>query len=68
MKDLLAYAASLAGEYLEGVGERHVGATASYGECLRLLSRDLPEEGAGAKDALDELVRGAGPGLVASAG
>ncbi len=68
VKDLLEYAATLAGDYLDGVGTRHAGATASFGECLDRLSRDLPEEGVGARVALDVLVRGAEPGLVASAG
>jgi glutamate/tyrosine decarboxylase-like PLP-dependent enzyme len=66
--DLLDRTAALARAYLAGVGERHVGATASLADLRSALDRPLPDTGAGAETVIEELAAAVDPGLIASAG
>jgi glutamate/tyrosine decarboxylase-like PLP-dependent enzyme len=65
---LLARAHGLARDFLEGVSERPVGPRATLESLRASLGGTLPEEGADPVAVIDALARGAGPGLVASAG
>lgn len=66
--ELLARTVELAREYLAGLPERRVGARAGVEELRSLLSRPLPDSGEPARAALEQLARGAEPGLIGSAG
>src|SRR5271165_4685753 len=61
--DLLDHAQRLARDYLNGVAERHVGASDPAG-----LRRPLTDDGEGALEVLEQLAADADPGIVASAG
>jgi glutamate/tyrosine decarboxylase-like PLP-dependent enzyme len=67
-RQLLERACQHATEYLERLADAPVGATASLAELRSALCRPLPAMGEDAAAVLDELVRDAEPGLVASAG
>ena len=68
MRDLLAHVAELAADHLESVGERHAGPIAGFDELRAALGGPLPEAGVPADQVVEELARGAAPGLVASPG
>jgi glutamate/tyrosine decarboxylase-like PLP-dependent enzyme len=68
VRDLLDRVAELAAEHLEAAGERHVGAVASFDELRAALGGPLPEAGVPAQQVVEELARGAAPGLVVSPG
>ena len=68
MRDLLARTAELAAEHLDAIGDRHAGAVASFDELRAALGGPLPEAGAPPELVVEELARGASPGLVASPG
>ena len=68
MRDLLARVAELAADHLESVGERHAGPIAGFDELRAALGGPLPEAGAPPEQVVEELARGAAPGLVASPG
>jgi glutamate/tyrosine decarboxylase-like PLP-dependent enzyme len=68
VRDLLARVAELAADHLESVGDRPAGATAGFEELRESLGGPLPSEGVAPVQVIDELARGAGPGLVASPG
>ena len=65
---VLDTAARLAVQYLSGLGERPVGATATIDELRARLGGGLPEEGIPAQIVLEDLAASADAGLVASAG
>ncbi len=65
---LLSLAAAEAVNHLESLPERHVGATATAAEMLRLLGGPLPAAGAQAEEAIEILRRAAQSGVVASPG
>ncbi len=65
---LLRQTLRLAGDFLAGLAERPVGARASRDELLASLGGALPEAGVEAARVIEELARGADPGIVASAG
>ena len=62
--DLLHDTATVAADWLAGVGERPVRATATREELLAALGGPLPDEGSPAPDVVAELVRAAEPGVV----
>jgi glutamate/tyrosine decarboxylase-like PLP-dependent enzyme len=64
-EQLLDEVASYAREYLEGLGERRVGWTASAAELHRSLGGSLPEEPSDPREVILELARAAEPGLAA---
>src|SRR5713226_4664946 len=64
-EQLLDQVAAYAREYLEGLGERRVGWTASASELHRSLGGPLPERPSDPRDVIRELVRAAEPGLAA---
>jgi glutamate/tyrosine decarboxylase-like PLP-dependent enzyme len=66
--DVLADAALLSREYVDGLADRHVGATATVAELRARLGRPLADAGEDPRTVIAELARNAGPGLVASAG
>ncbi len=66
--DVLADAAALARSFVDGLGERHVGATAGVEELLARLGRPLADAGEDPRRVIADLAAGAEPGLVASAG
>jgi glutamate/tyrosine decarboxylase-like PLP-dependent enzyme len=66
--DLLARAASHGRDYLAGISERHVGATASGDELRARLRRPLSERGEEPALVIDELARAAVDGTSASQG
>jgi glutamate/tyrosine decarboxylase-like PLP-dependent enzyme len=68
VRDLLARVASLAADHLETVGDRAAGATAGFEELRSVLGGALPAEGVAPAQVIEELARGAAPGLVGSAG
>jgi glutamate/tyrosine decarboxylase-like PLP-dependent enzyme len=55
-------------DYLRGVGERHVGATANASAIRGRLETRLPEHGTDAVDVVRELAEAVEPGIVASVG
>ncbi|HET6628409.1 MAG TPA: pyridoxal-dependent decarboxylase [Woeseiaceae bacterium] len=65
---LLDKAAQHARRYLDGIGERPVGATVADGELERRLGGPLPEAGRSAAEVLDELAAAARDGTVATQG
>src|SRR5437763_10256248 len=67
-RSLLARAAELAADHLEGLGERHVGPLADPAELRAALGGALPDDGVPAERVVEELARDAAPGLVASPG
>jgi glutamate/tyrosine decarboxylase-like PLP-dependent enzyme len=67
-RPLLERAAELAAEYLAGLPGRPVRARASVDELRAALGGPLPEHGEPAGETLERLVRGAEPGVIASAG
>ncbi len=68
MKDLLARTAELAAEHLDTIGDRHAGPIAGFDELRASLGGPLPEAGVPPEQVVEELARGASPGLVASPG
>ena len=66
--EILARAAAHAGRYLDGIGEAHVGATASGDELRRRLERPLSETGEDPALVIDELARAGLDGTSASQG
>ena len=67
-RTLLRQTADLAADYLEGLGQRPVHATASHEELLAAMGGPLPVRGEAAGEVVSELARIADPGLIASAG
>ena len=67
-RTLLRQTADLAADFLEGLGERRVGATAAHDELLEAFGGPLPERGEAAGEVVSELARIVDPGLIASAG
>jgi len=65
---LLDRVVELAAGHLEAADERHVGPLASFDELRAALGGPLPETGVAAEQVVEELARGAAPGLVASPG
>ena len=65
---LLDRTAELAREYLDGVGERPVGAMSTYDEALDALDAPLPARGDDPERVIEELAATLGPATVASAG
>ncbi|HET6629934.1 MAG TPA: aminotransferase class V-fold PLP-dependent enzyme, partial [Woeseiaceae bacterium] len=65
---LLDKAARLAKRYLDGVGERPVGATVADGELQRRLGGPLPETGQDGDEVLEALAAAARDGTVATQG
>jgi glutamate/tyrosine decarboxylase-like PLP-dependent enzyme len=66
--DVLADAARLSREFVDGLGDRHVGATATIEELRARLGRPLADAGEDPRTVVAELVRDVEPGLIASAG
>ena len=66
--DVLTDAARLARGFVDGLAERHVGATAGLGELRERLSRPLTDAGEDPRTVIAELAADVEPGLVASAG
>jgi len=66
--DVLDDAAALAHRYLDGLGERPVGATAGLDELRERLARPLTDGGEDARHVIAQLAADVDPGLVASAG
>src|SRR4051794_41804758 len=67
-RPLLRQTADLAADYLQGVEVRPVGGTATREELLASLGGPMPERGETAGEVIDDLARGADPGIVATAG
>jgi glutamate/tyrosine decarboxylase-like PLP-dependent enzyme len=67
-KMLLSRTAELAVEYLQGLPERKVGASASVDELRAALGGDLPEPGEDPLQTIERLAGQADPGRVAMAG
>jgi len=68
-REFLAHAADQAMDYLAGLSERHVGATAGVGELMKLLGGPLPDQPASPSDTIDLLRQAAAEGgVVASSG
>lgn len=61
-------AAEIALSYLEGLGERHVGASANADGVLGRLPDRLPDAGTPPVEVVEELAQAVDPGLVASLG
>ena len=55
-------------DFLNGVGERHVGATADASAIRRRLETGLPEQGTDAAQVVRELAAAVDPGIVATVG
>jgi hypothetical protein len=66
--DVLADAARLAREFVDGLGERPVGASAGIGELRERLARPLTAAGEDPRTVIAQLAADVDPGLVASAG
>ena len=66
--DVLTDAARLAREFVDGLAERHVGATAGVGELRERLGRPLTDAGEDPRVVIADLVADVDPGLVASTG
>ena len=64
----LRRAAELAEEHLAGIGERHVGAIASYEDTVAALDEPLPAQGEDPVAVIERLAAVAGPATVASPG
>src|SRR5215212_4320387 len=67
-RTLLRQTADLAADFLDGIGSRRVGATASHEELLATMGGPVPERGEASGEVVSELARIADPGLIASAG
>ena len=67
-RSLLTRTAELAADHLESIGERHAGPIAGFDELRAALGGALPETGLPPAQVVEELARGAEPGLVASPG
>src|SRR3954451_8245247 len=67
-RTLLARAAELAADHLDGIAERPAGALAGAAELRDALGGGLPDDGVPADRVIEELARDATPGLVASPG
>ena len=65
---VLARAAQHAGQYLNTIHERHVGALASGDDLRRLLRCQLSDEGEDGRQVIDELARAGQKGTTASQG
>jgi glutamate/tyrosine decarboxylase-like PLP-dependent enzyme len=65
---LLERTTALAGEFLRGLPDRHVGATAGPDELLKTLGGPLPDGPSDPAEVVELLASGADPGLVGSAG
>ncbi|MGL6280094.1 MAG: pyridoxal phosphate-dependent decarboxylase family protein [Gaiella sp.] len=68
LRSALARAAAMVADYRAGLAAVRVGAPSSRAEVVAGLRTELPEEPAELDVVIDELVRGAAPGLTASAG
>ena len=66
--DVLEDAARLAREFIDGLADRHVGATADVDELHARLARPLTDAGEDPRTVIAQLAADAEPGLVASAG
>ena len=64
-RELLARTASLAADYLDGLDTRAVAAERSFGEMLALLDGPVPDDPTDPGAVVEELARGADPGLTA---
>src|SRR5207245_3110442 len=67
-RTLLDRARDHAADFLSSLPERHVGARADRAALLRALDVPLTDDGVGEETVLDDLVRGAEPGIIGSAG
>ena len=65
---LLARVAELAADHLDSMDDRHAGPIAGFDELRTALGGPLPEDGVEPSQVVEELARGAAPGLVASPG
>ena len=63
----LRRAAEIGFEYLDSLGERHVGARADAAEVERRLPAALPERGMDPVAVIEEMATALDPGIVASA-
>jgi glutamate/tyrosine decarboxylase-like PLP-dependent enzyme len=66
--DVLADAAQLSREFVDGLARRHVGPIASVAELQARLDHPLTDAGEDPRTVIAELARDAEPGLIASAG
>lgn len=66
MPDVLDIAAAHASTYIAGLGSRPIAASAGLAELRRRLGKPLPEEGSPDEAVIDELVRDAEGGILAS--
>jgi glutamate/tyrosine decarboxylase-like PLP-dependent enzyme len=66
--DVLTDAARLAREFVDGLAERHVGATAGLGELRERLARPLTDAGEDPRTVIAELAADLEPGIIASTG
>jgi glutamate/tyrosine decarboxylase-like PLP-dependent enzyme len=66
--DVLADAARLGRDFVDGLPDRHVGATATADELHARLSRPLTDGGEDPRTVIAQLARDVEPGLIASAG
>ncbi|MEA2155299.1 MAG: hypothetical protein QOE11_1439 [Solirubrobacteraceae bacterium] len=66
--DVLSDAARLGREFVDGLADRHVGATAGVEQLRARLGRPLADLGEDPRTVVAELARNAEPGLIASAG
>ncbi len=67
-RSLLNRAHEISSRYLDDLGNRHVGGTATRASLIEALGGPLPQGPADPLTVLDELVEHADPGIVASAG
>ncbi|HEX6654629.1 MAG TPA: pyridoxal-dependent decarboxylase, partial [Candidatus Limnocylindria bacterium] len=67
-EEALRVAFDLGLDYLRGVGERHVGATANASAIRQRLVTALPEQGMDAAQVVRDLAEAVDPGIVATAG
>jgi glutamate/tyrosine decarboxylase-like PLP-dependent enzyme len=66
--DVLTDAGRLGRDFVDGLADRHVGATAGIGELLERLGRPLSVAGEDPRAVIADLAAGVQPGLTASAG
>jgi glutamate/tyrosine decarboxylase-like PLP-dependent enzyme len=66
--DVVRQAAGIVSEFLDGLPERRVGATATMEELRAALGGPVPEDPDDPSDVIAELAKAADPGLVATAG
>ena len=67
-RTLLRQTAELAADFLDGVGTRRVGATATHDDLVAAFGGELPSRGEAPGEIVSDLARIADPGLIASAG